>query len=502
MRKKSDQRAGISRRAFVAVGGAAIAGVGIQGLLSRAQAEQQVQSGFQLRGYYITFMRMPTFGLAAWKQAIDCFAADEINTLILWMAGGFRSKKFPITWKYNQEHENVRADFGRDLIRYAQSKGIRVLLGFTPFGYDGVNQFSIEHPQLKALQKDGNPTDAFGIHCWGWNLCASKPQSQRFMLEYAREMYFDFYPEADGLLIESSDYAICHCAECSGHFYEREFDFIAALSKEIWEKRRDATIVVYPHYFSGSKVPGMDADGARMAFDARWTLFFTPHSAHVDSKLVKQAKSTIWSDDAPALHDPETIRARAHRATEDRLTGYVPSLEAFSYVATHPEEGREDLVGKRQIPFGFGWLKAGEMPYNELPIRVNRVAFREFSKEPQLSIEEFKKRLGLEVFGANETLPGLVDDLLLLQRAFFNGRTWCQPSPLASPERVRVELMAGRVKASQLVAYRSALQELEATTARHADSSNAARREMHRIGKWVLDQWRGTNMDLLNSAKG
>ena len=275
MRKKSDHRAGISRRAFVAVGGAAIAGVGIQGLLSRAQAEHQVQSGFQLRGYYITFMRMPTFGLAAWKQAIDCFAADEINTLILWMAGGFRSKKFPITWKYNQEHENVRADFGRDLIRYAQSKGIRVLLGFTPFGYDGVNQFSIEHPLLKALQKDGNPTDAFGIHCWGWNLCASKPQSQRFMLEYAREMYFDFYPAADGLLIESSDYAICHCPQCSGHFYEREFDFIAALSKEVWEKRRDATIVVYPHYFSESKVPGMDADGARMAFDARWTLFFT-----------------------------------------------------------------------------------------------------------------------------------------------------------------------------------------------------------------------------------
>src|SRR5258706_7352562 len=114
------------------------------------------------------------------------------------------------------------------------------------------------------------------------------------------------------------------------------------------------------------------------------------------------------------------------------------------------------------------------MPYNELPIRVNRIAFREFSKDPGVTLEEFKQRLGREVLGANETSAGLVEDLLQLQRVFFNGRTWCQPSPLASPERVRVELMAGRAKASQLVAYRSALQELEAMMARHADSSNTA----------------------------
>ena len=30
------------------------------------------------------------------------------------------------------------------------------------------------------------------------------------MLEDVREMYFAFYPDADGLLIESSDDAICH----------------------------------------------------------------------------------------------------------------------------------------------------------------------------------------------------------------------------------------------------------------------------------------------------
>jgi hypothetical protein len=47
-------------------------------------------------------------GLPEWKEAIDCFTADDINLLLLWTAGGFRSKKFPITWQYNR-----KMDFGR-----------------------------------------------------------------------------------------------------------------------------------------------------------------------------------------------------------------------------------------------------------------------------------------------------------------------------------------------------------------------------------------------------
>ena len=34
-----------------------------------------------------------------------------------------------------------------------------VLLGFTPFGYDGVNQYALEHPELKAVGKDGKKID-------------------------------------------------------------------------------------------------------------------------------------------------------------------------------------------------------------------------------------------------------------------------------------------------------------------------------------------------------
>src|SRR5207249_5309765 len=84
------------------------------------------EPAFTQRGYDMTFMRMPTFGLAEWKEMIDCIHADGGNTLLLWTAGGFRSKKFPVTWEYNREHANVKRDFVGELIDYAHGKGIRV----------------------------------------------------------------------------------------------------------------------------------------------------------------------------------------------------------------------------------------------------------------------------------------------------------------------------------------------------------------------------------------
>ena len=38
---------------------------------------------------------------------------------------------------------------------------------------------------------------------------------------YVREM-LSFYPNADGLMIESSDYAICRCPDCGPRFFNKE----------------------------------------------------------------------------------------------------------------------------------------------------------------------------------------------------------------------------------------------------------------------------------------
>ena len=96
----------------------------------------------------------------------------------------------------------------------------------------------------------------------GYNLCPARADTQRFMLEYVREMVHDFYPNADGLLVESSDYAACHCKECGAKFYEHEFRFVKAISEEVWAKDKDALVVVYPHYFTGAEVPGLGIPAA------------------------------------------------------------------------------------------------------------------------------------------------------------------------------------------------------------------------------------------------
>jgi hypothetical protein len=453
---------------------------------------------FADRGYYITFMRMPTFDLDDWKPIVDGIREDGGNLLILWVAGAFRSGRWPITWRYNVEHQNVRRDFVRALIDHAHTRGVRVILGFTPFGYDGVNQYAIERPELRAVGKDGKPVGEFGIGCWGFNLCPSRPESRRFQLDYVREMFFEFYPNADGLMIESSDYAICHCPDCGERFLEREFAFVKQLSDEVWARRSGAMVVVYPHYFSGESVPGLGVRAARHSFDPRWTLFFTPHSAHLDPSLVKLARHSLWWDDAPALRGPREVQAGARRARDAGVTGYVPSLEGYSYLATHVEEGQDWIKGRRQVPWGFGWLKDGESPYNELPLRVQRIAYRAFSRDPDLGFEDFKAVLGREVFG-----PGFrtqaVEDLLALQSVFAAERTWSQPAPLACPERVRAMNASGHLTEAKRVEYRAALDRLRQIAGRYAHPSSPAERALGTISRWVLALWEGENATLLQA---
>src|ERR1051325_8089011 len=218
---------------------------------------------FVIRGYYTTFMRSPTFGLPEWKQMLDCMREDGANFLILWTAGAFRSKQFSITWKYNSAQKNVEHDYVRDLIDYAHARKIHVVLGFTPFAYDGVNQYPLEHPELKARQKNGQTANLWGMHAWGYNLCPAKEASQRFMRDYVREMFLEFYPNADGLLIESSDYAICYCAECRGQFFDREFEFVRQISDDVWRVKPGATILVYPRYFSAKPLPEFGVTGSK-----------------------------------------------------------------------------------------------------------------------------------------------------------------------------------------------------------------------------------------------
>jgi hypothetical protein len=457
-------------------------------LISLALTLEASGAPFALRGYYITLMRMPVMGLVEWKQAVDCFAEDDANVLILWTAGGFRSRKFPITWKYNAEHANIRHDFVRELIDYAHTKNIRVILGFTPFGYDGTNRYPIEHPELKARKPDGSPVDEFGIGSRGWNLCPAKAESQRFMREYIDEMVFDFYPNADGLLIESSDYAICNCPECGPKHYDHEFRFVRELSDKLWQRKPDATILVFPHYFTGAKVPGLDATAAKQPFDPRWGLIFTPHSSHFDAELMSKAKTTVFWSDATTLHTPREVAAAAQTARQHGVTGFVPSLEAFSYIPDRPEAGEPWVAGKRHRPFGFDPMIDGKMPYNALPVRVQRFAYRTYSHTSEIEFAEFERRLDKHFFGAKASVAA-TGDLLELQRLWSYDSDWYWASPLLSPEFFAAHAQRLKWPNEKLAAYEDNLKSLRGIAGRNATATNPNAREMARLAKSVMDRW-------------
>jgi hypothetical protein len=457
-------------------------------LVSLALAVHVTGAPFAMRGYYLTLMRMPVMGLAEWKQAVDCFAEDDVNVLILWTAGGFRSQKFPITWQYNAEHANIRHDFVRDLIDYAHTKNIRILLGFTPFGYDGTNRYSIEHPELKARKPDGSPVDEFGINSRGWNLCPAKTDSERFMREYIDEMVFDFYPNADGLLIESSDYAICNCPDCGPRYYDHEFRFVRELSDKLWKRRPDATILVFPHYFTGAKVPGLDATAAKQPFDSRWGLIFAPHSSHFDAGLISKAKTTVFWSDATALHTPREMAAAAQSARQHGVNGFVPSLEAFSYIPDRPESGEPWVVGKRHRPFGFDPSADGKMPYNTLPVRVQRFAYHTFSHTPELEFADFERQLG-EHFSGEKASSAATADLLEMQRIWSYDSDWYWASPLLDPAFFVAHARRLNWSKEKLAAHEKNLTSLRDIAARNARATNSNAPEMARLANSVVDQW-------------
>jgi hypothetical protein len=475
----------VNRRTFIST---TVAGAAVCGLPQLASANPAHL--LRHRGYYMCFMRMPTFGLHVWREILDDAASDGANTIILWTAGAFRSKKFPITWQWAKDHENVKADFVRELIAHAHRRGIKVLLGFTPFGYDGVNQLPLEKPELKAIGADGKPVREFGIGCWGWNLCPAKPESQRFMREYVREMAFEFYPEADGLFIESSDYAICHCTECGPKFFDHEFAFVRDISNEVWARRRDATIVVYPHYFSGAKLRFSFGEGtaARQPFDPRWTLFFTPHSSAIEPSLIAKSRGAWWWNEAPCRFDVANIRAGVRKARDNKCSGYVPSLECYSYVVSKTEFGEPWLVGKRQVPFGFGWLKDGENPYRELPVRAIRLFWREITANPDLPDDELRQRVGRALFDDSYT-PQHITDLFAIFEVLNTDRDWSVPGALTTPGLVAERTRRGKLDSKKRAHLRDQLTRIRAISERHRTATRPAAKELHRIASWLDEQW-------------
>lgn len=431
--------------------------------------------------YYLTFSRMPTLGLDAWRAIFDSYAEDGAEEVVLWIGGGFRSRKFPVTWQYNASHANVQHDFVGDLIDYAHTLGVRVLLGFTPFTYDGVNQYPLIRPDLKALRSDGRLAREQGIHCWGYGLCPAKEDARRFMNEYVRELYFDFYPNADGLLVESSDIDICAGGTCATDYFTHEYEFTRQLSEEVWKHNADATIIVYPHYFDG-------LHGVVHPYDPRWSLVFTPHSAFVSDEMVSLASSTYYSDLFLISKLPSDIRDSLKLVRDNKIDWYYPSNEFFTFVPWRAEMREPNVVGRAMHPFGLEVIPRDVSPYGDPLVLVNRLAVQEFRADPDLPLPKFWERAAGMILGGGVS-DRLVEDLGFLHTAFYRDKTLFTAAPQADPRVTLDRITRGELAPSDLAAILDGLVELQAVADRFADLGTAAGERLAAHARHALALW-------------
>ncbi len=112
---------------------------------------------------------------------------------------------------------------------------------------------------------------------------------------------------------------------------------------------------------------------------------FTPHKRSPRAVLIKrgQGEPLVGRLSRPkrTARDPGQCPART-LTDDDRLR---PSLEAFTFVATVAEEGQAWLKGAASGAPGVRLAGPWRPPYNALLTRVNRIAYREFSRNPKLS---------------------------------------------------------------------------------------------------------------------
>jgi hypothetical protein len=137
-------------------------------------------------------------------------------------------------------------------------------------------------------------------------------------------------------------------------------------------------------------------------------------------------------------------------------------------------------------PFGLDALGEGRMPYRFLTARVQRFAVREYSHDPDLSFEDFKRRLGEHFFG-KDPLPRRTDDLLELQRIWTRGSDWYWSSPVLDPE-----FFAHRAKRLKWTAQKLAEYEKDLAALKRLASLETGGAEIRQLAAEVVGRW-GTN---------
>jgi len=304
----------------------------------------------------------------------------------------------------------------------------------------------------------------------------------RFMLDYTRELCFDFYPNADGLFLESSDYAVCHCAKCGDHYYDHEYSFVARIAEEVWSANKSSDVMIYPQYFSTVRFSGFKVRSRVGAVDPRFSLFFARPEL-VDRDLIGKVRSAVYWDEL-VRHDVPTIRQSCRQSVQYGVSGYVPSLEINAILIEHPEWFSYQKVGETIRSLDCRWCLPEENPIDDPLTFVTRFAYREFTLNPELSLDGFRTRLASRLRVPGESYAALLVDL---HSAVQKDRQFASIGLIAYPEKLLQRIAEGTAQSGEYRKILERLTEMRAILAKAPPSGTLAR--TRRAVEWILAQW-------------
>ena len=357
------------------------------------------QSPIRQRGTYnvVCHGLAPRYTRQDWERVIDTMAEDGMNLIYFWLAGLFRSNLFPESFVYPETP--LTNDDVRLLIRYAHNRGIDFYLGTGVFAWYGIDEIAKYHADFREV---GFPY-----------MSRTRPAARLAMKNYLLELY-DAFPEADGMWLEIGDEGDYACKDPVCQQPLDEFGstasgqvtpaFLKEFSGALWQKHPQAKLVWGIGYPEAHKWDVKYYDELRRHFrDPRYYFLEVRQnwelqdSEGVLKPLRELSPNTMHWDQYYAL-SLRDIGERVRRVYQDGLAGHI--------VAFEPGFKSHSVYG-RSIPY----------PVDAIPYRLTRFAYREFTWDPNLSWNDFRKRLVDHFFGEGAD-PELVD-LTLTVDAFM-----------------------------------------------------------------------------------
>jgi len=321
--------------------------------------------------------------LTEFKDLLDWMSRHEYTDLILW---GF----------IDGRHGGEAA--AKELARYARTKGIRLSPGVsTDLGaYGSYGGFALgipDHPyndevQLQAMAATKRPGER--------NLCYARPENREW-LRRGTEWLLDTF-EVDGVNLEVTEGGIaCGCDECkqrlkaqggtTGGASFSDLELCVPIVSDVLRQKRPEALLTYAAY---------NPVWWKQQPQANKMLARIPESAVAQWNLEQDLNETAPS---PVKHN---LALTHEGGTSYHLRHRQPSAWAFTqFRGFNPriEPIRQFCVNLRKMKldgFVVGAVGSPKCPDNELAY----LAFIDFSRNPELTTEEFYKKRLPELYGA------------------------------------------------------------------------------------------------------